>query len=423
MLITILTSGTRGDVQPYIALGLELKKVGYSVRLATFENYGSFVTGFGLEFYPIKGDISMIAASDDTRHAKEADNPLRLLLSFNKLKAHVFDLQKDFYDACTGSDAIIFHPGVALGYYVAQQMKIPSILALPFPMTPTKAYPSMIFYDMVRLGGSFNYLSHKIFQQIMWMASSDPIKEFWKQKFGAIPKGFGNPFPRQMTRSQPTIVSCSNYVFPKPDDWSEHVYNTGYWFLEEETGWEPSAELLKFLQNGEPPVYVGFGSIGDSATADQTTELVIDALKRSGQRGVLATGWSGMASLENLPENIFVVESVPHSWLFPRMAAVVHHGGAGTTAAGLRAGVPSMIIPHSNDQFAWGRRVYELGVGSKPIPRKNLTAERLADAIRFALSKEVKDAAKELGRKIQSESGAESAARIVMESLTAPSAP
>src|SRR5512138_2205074 len=133
MLITILTSGSRGDVQPYIALGQALKRSGYSVRLATFENYGSFVSGHGLEFFPIHGDISAIAASEGTRHAKQADNPLKVLLSFNKLKAHIFDLQKDFFEACAGSDALIYHPGVALGYFVARQMKIPSILALPFP--------------------------------------------------------------------------------------------------------------------------------------------------------------------------------------------------------------------------------------------------------------------------------------------------
>jgi sterol 3beta-glucosyltransferase len=164
-------------------------------------------------------------------------------------------------------------------------------------------------------------------------------------------------------------------------------------------------------------VYVGFGSIGDSAAAVQTTELVIDALKRSGQRGVLATGWNGMSKMDNIPEEIFILESAPHTWLFPRMAAVVHHGGAGTTAAGLRAGVPSVIIPSGMDQFAWGRRVFELGVGSKPIPRKNLTAEKLSDAIQFVLTKEIKDAAKDLGIKIQSENGAETAAKIIINCI------
>jgi sterol 3beta-glucosyltransferase len=219
----------------------------------------------------------------------------------------------------------------------------------------------------------------------------------------------------QNTRSLPTVVSCSNYVFPRPGDWPEYVYDTGYWFLDEEADWRPSVELVDFIGSGTPPVYAGFGSIANLTLAAQTTELVIDALIRSGQRGILATGWGGMSKMASIPEDILILESAPHSWLFPRMAAVIHHGGAGTTAAGLRAGVPGIVIPFSNDQFAWGRRAYELGAASKPIPRKNLTAEKLADAIKFVLTKEIKDAAKDLGTKIQSENGALAAAKIIIE--------
>jgi sterol 3beta-glucosyltransferase len=175
--------------------------------------------------------------------------------------------------------------------------------------------------------------------------------------------------------------------------------------------------LLDFIQKGKPPVYVGFGSIGDPSLASKTTQVVSDALKRSGQRGILATGWSGMSRLENLPEDLFILESAPHSWLFPRMVAVVHHGGSGTTAAGLKAGIPGIIVPHSNDQFAWGRRVFELGVGPMPIPRKKLTAENLAEAIDMAVTEEMKKSAKDLGIKIQSENGAQAAARIIMNCL------
>ena len=158
--------------------------------------------------------------------------------------------------------------------------------------------------------------------------------------------------------------------------------------------------------------------MGNPTKATQTTELVIDAINRSRKRAILATGWSGMAKPEKIPPNIFMVESIPHAWLFPRMSVVVHHGGAGTTAAGLRAGIPSVIIPHSNDQFAWGKRVYELGVGAKPIPRKQLTAEKLATAISYALKEEVKVQAKTLGAKIRQEKGAEVAARLISDRLT-----
>jgi sterol 3beta-glucosyltransferase len=414
MLITILAAGSRGDTQPYLALGMALKKTGHTVRVATFENYADFVKGCGLEFYPIRGDVSLVVANESG--AKKADNPLKVFLSFNKLKSYLFDLQKDFFEACAGSDVVVYHPGAAIGYFAAQNLKVPSVLALPFPMTPTREYPALLFYDMPRLGRGFNLLTHKILEQIMWSAAGGPVRQFLKTEFGNVPAGFGCPYPKQTRRDLPTVVSCSNFVFPETQDWPEHVHHTGYWFLDEEAGWTPPADLLDFLRNGPPPVYVGFGSVGDAAQAARTTDLVLAALKRAGQRGILATGWDGMSKLENLPEEFFILESAPHSWLFPRMAAVVHHGGAGTTAAGLRAGVPSIIIPHSNDQFAWGRRVHELGVGSN-IRRKNLTAEKLSDAITFALAEEIKETAKDLGRKIQSENGAEAAAKIIMNCL------
>jgi sterol 3beta-glucosyltransferase len=417
MLITILAAGTRGDTQPYLALGMELKKAGYQVRIATFENYQTFVESFGLNFYPIKGDVSLVASSDSVSNARQADNPIKIFLSFNKLQSLVFDLQQDFFNACSGSDAIVYHPGAAIGYFIAKHYKIPSILATPFPMTPTSEYPALIFYDSFRLGGRFNLITHKIFEQVMWFASRSPIKRFWKQKFGSTPDHFSCPYSKQNARALPTVVSCSNFVFPRPKDWSEHVYNTGFWFLEDDADWQPSRELMDFLQKGSPPVYVGFGSLGDPALAIETTRLVIKALKLSGQRGILATGWSGMSIIDDIPEDIFIIDSAPHSWLFPQMAAVVHHGGAGTTAAGLRAGIPSIIIPYSNDNFAWGRRVYELKAGSNAIPRKKLTADKLSQAINFILTREIKDTAKDLGMKIQSENGSATAAKIIIHCL------
>ena len=251
----------------------------------------------------------------------------------------------------------------------------------------------------------------------MWFASSSAVKQFWKAEFGRVPENFGCPFSRQNTSTTPTIISCSNFVFSSPEDWPDHIYNTGYWFLNDQDGWEPPGELLAFLEAGQPPVYVGFGSVGDPSQAVKTADLVIQALKHSGQRGILASGWQGMSKRDNFPDEIFILESAPHSWLFPRMAAVVHHGGAGTTAAGLRAGVPSVVIPHSNDQFAWGRRVYELGSGPKPVPRKKLSPERLSQAIDIALTKKIQGNSQELAKKIESEHGSQIAANVIIKTL------
>lgn len=417
MLITMLTMGTRGDTQPYIALGLELKKAGHTVRIAASEGFENFIKKYNLDYYPVRGDVSKVASSDLAKDAMNADNPLKFFKSFNNpiLKAMIFDMQYDLWNACKGSDAIVYHPGAGIGYFIAQYMKIPSILGTPFPMTPTKDYPALIFYDTFRIGKTFNLITHKIFEKGFWLALSSPVKKFWEKEFGKKPDGFSCPFSKQKTAKLPTIISCSNFVFARPADWSEHIHSNGYWFLEDQEDYKPSNDLQSFLKNGKPPVYVGFGSIGDKDQASHTTKIVMDALNYSRQRGILATGWSGMAKPEHIPEDIFILESAPHSWLFPQMAAVVHHGGAGTTAAGFRAGVPSVIIPYGNDQFAWGRRVYELGVGSKAIPRKELTAEKLSDAIQFALREEIKTTAKILGENIRNENGAETAAKVIMD--------
>ncbi|MDY6940863.1 MAG: glycosyltransferase [Cyanobacteriota bacterium] len=422
MLVTMLTAGSRGDTQPYIALGLALQAVGgYTVRIAAAENFESFVKGFGLEFYPLPGDISKLIEDPRVQKAMKADTPLKIIMSFLKsdasLQSYALERQQNYYDACQGSDAIVYHPGAAVGYFIARALKIPSIFATPFPMTPTRNYPALIFYDAVRLGKTANLLTHLIFERIMWETSRGPAKQFWTQKFGDISLNFANPFRKQRTQNAPTLVSCSNYVFPQPSDWPEHVHNTGYWFLDEADDWQPPTELEDFLQQGSPPIYIGFGSLIDPGKAKQTTELTINALERSGQRGVLAMGWGGIVKPDTVPDNIFILESAPHAWLFPRMSAVVHHGGAGTTAAGLRAGVPSIIIPHANDQFAWGRRVWELGVGPKPIIKTQLSVENLCAAITHALTPEIKQAAKVLGEKIQSENGAETAAKIIVRCL------
>jgi sterol 3beta-glucosyltransferase len=415
MLITLLAPGTRGDVQPYIALGVALKKRGLSVRVATFSIFESFVKQNGLEYFPLHGDIAQIASGEMGRKAMRADNPLNLLLSFNALKGPAFELQKDLFEACRGSDAIVYHPGASVGYFAAQELNIPAILASPFPMTPTREYPALMFYTAPRLGGIANHVTHKIFERVMWMASASPVKEFWKKEYGHAPADFGCTFSRQNSQRFPTIISCSGHVFSQPADWPPHTHMTGYWFLDEESSWKPSKELLDFLDRGSAPVYIGFGSTSNPALADQTTRLVVEALKRSGRRGILATGWCGMSNLASTPDGIFVLESAPHSWLFPQMAAVVHHGGAGTTAAGFRAGVPQVVIPGGNDQPAWAQRVYELGVGSKPIPRKNLTADKLSAAIDGALMDRVENAAKALGRLVQSERGADVAAGIILD--------
>jgi sterol 3beta-glucosyltransferase len=412
-MITILAAGSRGDTQPYLALGAALKHAGHPVRIATFAIYEELVRGAGLELFPLSGDITQVVKSAAGAEAMQADNPLKVLRSFNTLKAFASGKQAEFYHACEGSNAVIFHPGPAIGYFIARKMKIPAILATPFPMTPTREYPSLISFAGPRLGKGYNLLTHKAFEQIMWSAGKSPTRDFWKKQFGKTPDDLSCPYGK----ADITVISCSNHVFPRPADWPDRVHQSGFWFLDEEPGWSPSSDLLDFLQGGEPPVYIGFGSLGAHNQAEATTRLALDALERSGMRGVLATGWSGLSENMDMPSTVFRLKSAPHAWLFPRMAAVVHHGGAGTTAAGMRAGVPSIVVTYGNDTLAWGRRVFELGVGPRAIPRKKLSAEALAGAISAARSESMRKAAAELGGKIRQENGAEDAAREICRVL------
>jgi sterol 3beta-glucosyltransferase len=244
------------------------------------------------------------------------------------------------------------------------------------------------------------------------MAGKTGIVAYYKKVYGRLPDHFGSPFEKT-DKTHPSIISCSNYVFPRPKDWNANIHQKGYWFVEESLDYTPSKELSTFLSNGEKPVYIGFGSVFDSKHKIETISLIIEALAQSGKRGIIC----GMGEIENLPNNIFAIDSIPHSWLFERVSLVCHHGGAGTTAAGFKAGIPSVIIPFSNDQFAWAHRSYDLGVGSQPIYRKNLTAEKLATAIHFALKDQIVKNAEALGKNIATENGSKACAKIIVDSL------
>jgi UDP:flavonoid glycosyltransferase YjiC (YdhE family) len=208
------------------------------------------------------------------------------------------------------------------------------------------------------------------------------------------------------------LSAYSPSVIPHPQDWPESVHVSGYFFLDTQADWGPSPELMAFLEAGEPPVYIGFGSMAGQKP-EQLADLILEALAKSSQRGLLLTGWGGMRP-ELRSKDVFTLDSAPHRWLFPRMRAVVHHGGAGTTAEGLHAGVPTVIIPFILDQPFWGARIKALGLGPDPIPQKNLTADRLANAIHIAVTDSVmKQRAKTCGEAIHAENGVEKAVKIV----------
>jgi sterol 3beta-glucosyltransferase len=333
--------------------------------------------------------------------------------SFRKLREYGIHMVEKYHDACIGSEAIIYHPGLAIGYFMAERLGIPAILASPFPLHKTSVRLSVILYGKAAPNAFLNRLSHTMLQGMLWMASESSLKPFWKNKYQRLPKKFGMPFERHGDGRNPAIVSCSNHIFERPQDWNPHAHQKGYWTVQESEEYQPSSELAAFLAAGEKPVYIGFGSMLDKGDAEKVRILAIEALTRAGKRGILC----GMDSPEGLPDHCFAVGNVPHTWLFPRMAAVCHHGGAGTSAAGFLAGVPSVIVPFALDQFAWAQRSYDVGIGSKPLPFKKLSAARLAEAILFGLSREVRTKAMAIGRLIAAEQGARECALVVARAM------
>ncbi len=410
-MITILCSGSRGDIQPYIALAVELKKLGKRVRIATGKSFASFVERYGIECYPIAADLESVDIDPKLlKAAQSSDNPLKMLLTFAKMKKYALYMTEDMYNACEGSKLVVYHPGCSIGYYAAREMRIPSVLASPFPIHRTKEFASVIAYGKSKMPIT---LSYSLVQSMLWTASKIGVASCLKKKFGKLPRNFGCPIER-VDATHPAVISCSNFVFQRPQDWNENINQMGYWFLDEKDDYIPPRELVQFLESGEAPIYFGFGSVFQADEKERFTKAITDALKISGKRGIIC----GMGRISGLPNSIFSINSIPHSWLFDRVSAVCHHGGAGTTAAGFRAGVPSIIIPFSNDQFAWAHRAYDIGVGAKPLKKNKFTAGELAEAIKYALSNEVVTKAKKLGEQIATENGARDCANVIAKLST-----
>ncbi|MBL4934559.1 glycosyltransferase family 1 protein [Clostridium sp. YIM B02515] len=413
-MITILCSGSRGDFQPYIALAQQLKKLGKEVRITASKSVEGLIRSYGIDVYPIKADIETLKVDPKLlKAAGSSDNPMKMMLTFNKMKEYGIYMVNDYYSACEGSELIIYHPGCTVGYFAAEKFGIPSVLASPFPMHKTKEYLSVIMYGKTKSNSLTKKISYSMIQGMLWMASKSSVKGFWKKNFGEIPDNFSCPFERHTDKKHPAIVSCSNFVFKRPEDWNENIHQRGYWFVEESCDYTPPKELEDFLNAGEKPVYIGFGSMTSLEQNEGLSEIAVEAIKKSGKRGIIC----GMGKPKDLPKNIIAINSIPHTWLFERVSAVCHHGGAGTTAAGFKAGVPNIIIPFSNDQFAWAHRAYDLGVGAKPIPRKELTSDKLAEAIKFAITDKIITNAKTLGKDIAKENGAEECAKTIVKCL------
>lgn len=415
MRIAIIALGSRGDVQPYVALGKGLQRAGHAVRLLAPENFAELAASHGLDFRPMRGDVQAVAESPEMQALLEKGDFLAINAHTARLaKEAALHWAEDGLAACRDMELVVAGiGGQNTAIALAEKLQIPCVQAPVVPFSPTAAFPGALFPPGVaKLGGIANRLSHHAVRQVMWQGfrAGDTIAR--RDVLGLPPAPFWGPHHSLSVRGQPVLCGVSPSVIPKPADWGPHEHMTGYWFLEADAGWSPSPELTDFLAAGPPPVAIGFGSMSNRKP-EEVTRLLVAAVEQASARAVLLSGWQGMRAAD-LPASILMLKSAPHNWLFPRMAATVHHGGAGTTAAALRAGVPSLVVPFFGDQPFWGRRVAELGVGPAPIPRKRLTAEGLAAAIgQMTGDRQMQSRAAALGQRIRAEDGVGRAVEIL----------
>jgi UDP:flavonoid glycosyltransferase YjiC (YdhE family) len=407
--IVIPTTGSRGDIQPYVALGLGLRARGHQVCIATHADFEPFVRRRGLDFFAIEtgGGRAMQTSEVGERMVNVGAKAFRFLREYARLRLPLMhELMQRCWQACRGADVVFltnmeFFPAHA----AAEKLGLPTCWLSLQPMSPSWYVANCLFPPRaawLRGGGLYNLATHLAAAVATWQSLRPAVNRARADVLGLPPLPFWGPaweylFP------PPRLEGYSPHIVLPPPDWGADHHVTGYWFLDE-PGWAPPAELTAFLAAGPAPVYIGFGST-HNRDREEVGALVFKALARAGQRGVLMSGWGG------LPEalhsgRVLSIRGAPHDWLFQRMAAAVHHGGAGTTVAGLRAGVPSLVVPYNFDQYFWARRVHELGAGPRPIPRKRLTAERLARALGAAVSDpRVRERAARHGECIRSEDG------------------
>lgn len=419
MHITILALGSYGDIQPCIILGKALKTVGHQVRLVTFENFEPLAAAEGLDFFPVRGDVQKILSGSGGQDlASSGRNPLRMAWSVLKLfGVMAANIAHDLTASELRDTDIIINqmPGGLYGYDLAELLNVPMIRIAVMPLTPTKDQPMLAFPSWLAPIPGYIAFSHWLAYQLIWQGFRPAINR-WRQRTLGLSKAPFWGMTRVMEAQQVLELNAfSAHVVPRPSDWGAHVHITGYWFPEEED-WQPSEGLQEFIEAGPAPVFIGFGSMA-MRDPQRTTTIVLAALERRGQRAILHMGWGGMGQQE-LPENVRVVDYVSYGWLFPQMAAVVHHGGSGTTAFGLRAGVPAVIVPFLFDQFYWGKRVAELGVGPVAVPFKKLSVERLAQALSIAVNdSQMRQRAAALGEQIRAEDGLSAAVALIQRYL------
>lgn len=433
--ITCLTIGSRGDVQPYIALCKGLLAEGHKPKIATHGEFEPWVRKHGIDFAPVEGDpaeLMRICVENGMftpsflyeANTKVSIALLRARYIANNVQFRVFveKLLTTAWTACQDSDLLVESPSAMAGIHIAEALGIPYFRAFTMPWTRTRAYPHAFAVPNHKMGGAYNYMTYVLFDNIFWQSTASQVNRWRRKTLGLRP----THLDKLQINKVPFLYNFSPSVVVPPLDFSHWIRVTGYWFLDEgNTNWTPQPGLLAFIKKARddnmPLVYIGFGSVVVSDSA-QMTQNIISAVLKADVRCILSKGWSDRLDKKDanvsevpLPDCIFQISSAPHDWLFRQIDAAVHHGGAGTTGASLRAGVPTIIKPFFGDQFFFGSRVEDLGVG---IHIKRVTENTLGRALWIATHDErMKEKARVLGEQIRSEDGVGNAIKAIYRDM------
>lgn len=447
--VVIQIVGSRGDVQPFVALGKVLKDTyGHRVRVATHAVFQNFVEENGLEFFAIGGDPAELMAfmvknpglmpgtdalksGEITKRRKGIEQivlgcwrscmeagdglgpPPEPSQSDEALRENDFSLAGDQNKRPFVADAIIANPPSFAHIHIAEKMGIPLHMMFTMPWSPTKAFPHPLanIESSNAEGMLTNYVSYALVEMMTWQGLGDVINRFRTKVLDLEPLSLIWA-PGLLSRLHiPTTYCWSPALIPKPNDWGREINIPGFYFLDLATSYTPEPDLAAFLEAGPPPVYIGFGSIVVD-DPNKLTRMIFDAITMAGVRALVSKGWGGIgADSVGIPDGVFMLGNCPHDWLFKKVSCVVHHGGAGTTAAGIKTGTPTVVVPFFGDQPFWGAMIAKAGAGPAPTPYKNLTAEILAESITTALKPETQARAKELGESIRQEKGTDIGAK------------
>ncbi|KAG8738658.1 hypothetical protein FRC10_006626 [Ceratobasidium sp. 414] len=407
------------DVQPYLALGQKLQQYGHVVRLATHDTFRQMVKDAGLRFFNIGGDPhelmsymvrnpGLIPGLESLRNGDigKKQKMVAEILERCYLSCVEPDDEQDG-GAAFAADAIISNPPTFAHIHCAEALGIPLLLSFTMPWCATASFP----HPLVNIKQSnkteprmANYYSYGLVDLMTWQGLGHTINKFRMKRLNLPYLGTQSAVGMLERCGIPWTYCLSPALVPKPSDWMSHIDVVGFYFLDLAKGYTPPTDLQEFLDAGEPPIYVGFGSIVLD-DPQQITKSILAAIAQSGIRAIISPGWGGLdeSMIKAAGPNVFALGNVPHDWLFERVSAVCHHGGAGTMAIGLRCGKPTIIVPFFGDQPWWATQIARRGAGPPPIHPKQLTGEALAVAIRIALSPETRRAAMRVGEMIRQE--------------------